>query len=909
MKRLRKLLPILFLLAIIFTVSVSDKKVDVLVTYDSEADVNPEGTATLYYSDGSGFLEEKSDYETIQDYSVDFSFRTFLPVKQLRIQPTRKEGQAVYLKKVDFFVNNEMICSLSAKDIYGAIDLEQESAEVKLADAQLIVDYYKSNAWCYIDFLPSFVENLNKYTVREGINSICIILILLVPLGIMYLNPYMMKNNLYKKIHKYGSGIGFFVCLLLLWFLQNWLSLPGILLLWLCPFVFWNNFRENKVHKMRYVTDYLAVAFCAMILVYSKDILWSMTGEYTWKVDYIFLVLCAWMGSIALWDLLELRRESTDNNSNKWLFMDYRRLITPFVVVCITFLLYEYVKYGIINSGWYGTAAAERLLTRFLQPEYLMNVLWGVLFLWTLLSLLGKGIGYILYGILYLTLLIGNIVKITFHNTLLTPLDFVQLSEAFKIAETMLGTAVFYLILCVLAISLIVLFVLAVIFRKKWIPYFKFSPSWVCFVSCLTVCVCLTVNVVREVYFDRNIFYKGYVNEFANEQCDGFAFYNLINLSKINEIFMSEPEEYSEEYVEAIKQDFPVNEKKSMGSTSPNVILIMAESLFDIENIPEVTFNQKIEPTLREYKKGTLISPRYGGYTSAVEYEALTGLSLAYYPSAMVPYTTYFNATDNMIPSIVSEFNKNGYLTYAIHPNDKTFYNRDKAYEIMGFDTFLDQSAFTFNEDNVVAGVYLKDQPIADKIKALIDENEEPVFTFAVTIAGHYMNEKRYETTDIEASCDLLSESELDDIVQAATAFQETDQMFGDLVEYIKQSEEPTLLYIFGDHLPPFPAFEKLNYIQDINQKYATCLSAYSNYTEIEFPEYITPNQIAAQIMHDSGIGHSGYYDYIYALREQYPVIHKEFCSVEDNTDLEIYRTIQYDIMFGNQYFYEPQVK
>ena len=149
------------------------------------------------------------------------------------------------------------------------------------------------------------------------------------------------------------------------------------------------------------------------------------------------------------------------------------------------------------------------------------------------------------------------------------------------------------------------------------------------------------------------------------------AFYNLINFANLLEIIMKEPDNYTKEYVETLKSEFVnIVTNTTFEDEKPNVILIMAESLFDIENIDEVSFSSPVLPTLKQYQKGTLISPRYGGYTSAVEYEALTGLSLAFYPSALVPYTTYFNQRDKMVPSVVQEFNNNGYETYAIHPNE-----------------------------------------------------------------------------------------------------------------------------------------------------------------------------------------------------------------------------------------------
>ena len=138
----------------------------------------------------------------------------------------------------------------------------------------------------------------------------------------------------------------------------------------------------------------------------------------------------------------------------------------------------------------------------------------------------------------------------------------------------------------------------------------------------------LSSMVINGKYKELGIFYKGYENEFVNEQSDGVAFYNLINFVNLKEVIMKEPDNYTEEYVNDLKNQFAnVVGNVENGSEKPNVILIMAESLFDIENIDEVTFNSSVMPTLKQYQKGTLISPRYGGYTSAVEYEALTGLT------------------------------------------------------------------------------------------------------------------------------------------------------------------------------------------------------------------------------------------------------------------------------------------
>jgi hypothetical protein len=57
----------------------------------------------------------------------------------------------------------------------------------------------------------------------------------------------------------------------------------------------------------------------------------------------------------------------------------------------------------------------------------------------------------------------------------------------------------------------------------------------------------------------------------------------------------------------------------------------------------------------------------------------------------------------------------------------------------------------------------------------------------------------------------------------------------------------------------------------------------------------------------DSGVEHSSYFDYLYKLKDSMPIIHKEFTNMDttENEDLRKYYMIQYDIMFGEQWFYK----
>jgi phosphoglycerol transferase MdoB-like AlkP superfamily enzyme len=122
----------------------------------------------------------------------------------------------------------------------------------------------------------------------------------------------------------------------------------------------------------------------------------------------------------------------------------------------------------------------------------------------------------------------------------------------------------------------------------------------------------------------------------------------------------------------------------------PNVVLILSESFWDVPQMKNVRFDPDPIPNFRSISStfggGRLISPTFGGKTALVEFEILTGNSMALLPKGSVPYQQYLK---NPIPSVVWEFKKNGYETVAVHTYEKTFFNRANAYPLLGFDAFI----------------------------------------------------------------------------------------------------------------------------------------------------------------------------------------------------------------------------
>lgn len=94
--------------------------------------------------------------------------------------------------------------------------------------------------------------------------------------------------------------------------------------------------------------------------------------------------------------------------------------------------------------------------------------------------------------------------------------------------------------------------------------------------------------------------------------------------------------------------------------------------------------------------------------------------------------------------------------------------------------------------------------------------------------------------------------------------------------------------------------------LSNVNFKYSVPLVAYSNYKDIKMDvDTISPNQIATQIIKDSGIKHHSYMDYIYSLRTTTPVLQKEYTGELEDETIDMYRAIQYDLIFGRKYCLE----
>lgn len=539
------------------------------------------------------------------------------------------------------------------------------------------------------------------------------------------------------------------------------------------------------------------------------------------------------------------------------------------------------------------------------QGDIFINMLLIYLLFLLLVNVVGVHLSNCIMVLLGLIVLFGNLIKIKFQHAILTTGDFKIIKEAVGIADAFISKRVIVLIifLCVLLVAV------CIVFRKKIAVWLK--PSF-----CVGCVFAFPVFAFVGYSFSKGTFMSNYVytapevpeteNAKFLEYGVGVYYLNsIMGMSEINET--TEPDGYSIGLYGFLDEYAPI-ESDIDSSLKPDVVLIMAESLSDVtSNQTDVMFDPDPFENMREFQVSNVVSPSYGGRTVTSEYEALTGLSNYTLSGDTVAYTSYINSSTRPIGGLVKDFKDNGYVTTAMHPNVANYYNRDVVYSNLGFDAFLSKSAFHYEKEDLLGDGRLDDEAFFDNVIMQLESVNEPQFIFGVTFAGHSPYITKYDEAeiDIEAYSDTINGNALQEARCYAQTVYELDQEVARLYDYVMKRERPTIVYIWGDHLPALEMYD--NYLSDVHFKYTVPIIAFSNYGDIDIGEdFISPNQIATQIIKDTGISHSRYFDFVYDLRKTYPVLQKEWTGNLDNVlEIEEYNYIQYDLLFGKRYLLE----
>lgn len=247
---------------------------------------------------------------------------------------------------------------------------------------------------------------------------------------------------------------------------------------------------------------------------------------------------------------------------------------------------------------------------------------------------------------------------------------------------------------------------------------------------------------------------------------------------------ISKPKTYDAETMTQIEKELSGEQAyTSIQGQKPNVIMLQLESFFDPLQYRNYEFQNDPVPFFRylkdKYPSGYLSVPSVGAGTANTEFECITAMNLDFFGPGEYPYKTVLQKTS--CESVAFDLKELGYGAHAIHNNEGTFYDRHKVFAQLGFDTFT-PIEYMYNVERNPTG-WCKDKILIGEIEKNLNSTDGPDFIYTISVQGHGAY------PDFEYYCSQVSEM---------------DQFIQNLVFTLNRRKEPTVLIMYGDHLPGF---------------------------------------------------------------------------------------------------------
>ena len=407
------------------------------------------------------------------------------------------------------------------------------------------------------------------------------------------------------------------------------------------------------------------------------------------------------------------------------------------------------------------------------------------------------------------------------------------------------------------------------------------------------------------------------------EQPSGYSVDKVEALMKqVEENAKNEPETDAQgETVQATQAETNATAETEAPASSgqyPNIVVIMNEAFSDLSVWGDFATSEEVMPFFKSLQQeavgGELYVSVKGGNTANTEFEFLTGDTMGFLPKGSIPYQQYIN---DETPSLASYLKTLGYSTTAIHPYNRTGWDRDTVYEKFGFDEFLDKDSFS--SPYRLRG-YISDKSAFDKIREQfsIKGDDERKFIFEVTMQNHGGYSR--ETPDFNIYLTLPEVTGKTTSVVATekylTLINQTDRALEELIDYFKEQDEPVIVVMFGDHQPSDYITNVIQRIcgattsdslADLEQGYRVPFVMWSNYgLEHKYYDGISVNYLSSILMENAGIPLTGYQTFLKKLMETLPVINANvyrdadgnFYNYEDDAysgELKDYQMLQYN--------------
>lgn len=359
---------------------------------------------------------------------------------------------------------------------------------------------------------------------------------------------------------------------------------------------------------------------------------------------------------------------------------------------------------------------------------------------------------------------------------------------------------------------------------------------------------------------------------------------------------VDKPKNYSESMIKDILEEKTqrgtdtILEDKEDSTSHPNIIVLQMESFTTAESYSHLTVDNDPTPVFNklkeEYTSGWFEVPACGAGTSNTEFEVLTGISAHFFGPGEYPYKGKLR--EHTLENMAYIAKKHGYATSALHDHRALFYNRNEVYANMGFDSFT--SVEYMNNVSFTPTNWCKDKTMIPDIMDIMTSTPERDMMHIVSVEGHgkYPTEQVFKNPYTTVSCE--DEETRWKYEYYLNECHEMDTFIGDLIDQINAAGEPTVMVIYGDHIPALDVTEDIYNGPDL---YSTEYVIWDNIGLREEDKNLTSYEVGAYLLEDAGLAHEGImFDY----QQSNDKNSKNYMS-----DME---ALTYDILYGKYYAY-----
>ena len=539
--------------------------------------------------------------------------------------------------------------------------------------------------------------------------------------------------------------------------------------------------------------------------------------------------------------------------------------------------------------------------------------------LWTALVLISP---------LYIALALATLVKVRHMHVGIQPLDLLRIPELLPFLRSFLGVGILAAIAGALGIWIIGL---AATTKARPSPI---SPVRRWSIGLLSLAVLLTFPVAffRANSLPDDVEYSSFTSADAllsRFKVRGREFKEMARLrgvlvSFISELpgaFASAPPHYSASAVASTVSRYCRAGPTGKPQGGINLIVYLVESLMDPADLG-VKYTSDPIPTVRALRRAQVggygIVPEEFGGSANTEFEALTGMTTSFLPEGSVAYRLYLRQP---IPSLPRALASLGYATTAIQADPKHFYNRERAYDLLGFD-----SVVWLGDDPSVErdprGWWPSDRALVDAV-IRTSRAAHPFFVFAFPSSTHFpYNGGVYRTSDL----DVLNPPSRDvagELKEYVNTLRVADRAIGTLVDYFRHQPDSTIIAVFGDHLPPLPEnalrgffsqISGMSQLQRARMRRRIPLLVWANFTLPQEEEELSINALPSYLLEKMEISPGGFLGVSDAVRRKLPVLAQyaqradgslwslDSLPADERRLVEDYRLLQYDLLLGKRF-------